>query len=399
MPPVQPYVSNTPLTVAANLRYVDANGDLVTRLYPNDYVELIGSHTSILISSMAAANTLLGTYGNNITTLQSQVAALQSSGDTFMLYVTGTCLYSNDGLPHQIDDAVNRLMGNTCQYNTILGTPTELANTVGAQCTNLATLPAYSQNSDMAGLAGWFTTPVTIAQVVSNDLKAYCDIRTGMDNVMAAVTPTCSQVIVDYSPISNTPLTFQLYFRGYTFIPTGYSDNSSTIKITDDYGNIYLTGFNIVTASEDTNPVTLQTSGSALSYSSPSYEILVTSKVTNSTLGTTCEKAVIRRVPNPTATITPSECCPDMGTWSLVVTSGSTISASYNLISGLSYTPRYVGITSKSAANVGMSSAGVLDMYQIYITYVFGGAVLNFASGGGHADFAGTLEYDWIAYR
>lgn len=379
-------VLKTPLSVAVNLRYTDPNGDLVTRLYPNDYIELIGSNVSTLKAQYQAINTTLVTYGNDIDTLQTDVAQLQSSASSFMLYVTGTCLYGNDGLPHPIDDAVNRLMGNTCSYNTVLGTTSALSSAIGAMPAGLSALPAFSQNSAMSGLAGWDSAPTTIAASFSDLWKAYYDARTGISSALAAVTPTCAQVIVDYAATVDSSLNFNLYFSGYTFIPSGYTDNSSIVKITDSSGNIYQTGFNIVTQSNTTSPLSLATSGSALSALSTYYTVQVTSKVQNTTLGTSCEKQVFKTVYR-NATSAETGCCPDIGNYT-AATSGTT---SIQFISGLSYTPRYVGITPKNSFTGGL--LGDLN-YSYSISYVAGGATISFLAAP-----SGTLNIDYIAYR
>jgi len=377
-------VYKEPLTVAVNLRYNDANGDLVTKLYPNDYEELIGSNVSTLKAQYQQVNALLASYNTRITTLEADVAELQSSGSNYMLTVTGTCLYDNDGLPHNIDDAVNRLMGNTCSYNTILGTPTELASSISAMCSGLSTLPAFSQNSAMSGLAGWITTPDTVADSNIDLWKAYCDSRAGITKALAAVTPTCAQVIVDYAVTLNNPLVFNLYFSGYTFIPTSYVDNSSTIKITDSSGNIYQTAFDIVTQSTTTDPLILQTSGSALSVTSDYYTVAVTSKVTSSSLGTTCEKVVFKTV---TVGSTTGVGGYDIGNYTYD-TSGT---SSIQFISGLSYTPRFVAVTPKNSFTGGI--LGDLN-FSHTISYVAGGAVITFLGAPN-----GILNMDYISYR
>lgn len=346
----QQCVLKTPLTVAANLRYVDANGDLVTRLYPNDYTELIGSSVSAIKTQIAGIDIILSDYNTRIADLEADVLAIQTSGVTFMLYVNGGCLNGNVSVP--ITTSVTSLIANTCAYNTILGTTTALALSVGALgIGTLNSLPAFSQNSAMSGLANWKSSLNTTADLEYNLALAYLDSRAGISTALAAVTPTCAQVVIDYQSVSNTVLTFLLYFNGYTFIPTGYTDNSSLIRITDTDGNFYQTGFNIVTASTSTSPVTLSTSGSTLSPTSVTYQIQVTSKVQNIALNTTCDKVVIRTVNNP-STGSAASTGPDIGTWELTLTSGSVVDYSYIVDAGVAYTPRYVSLTRRDVLSI-----------------------------------------------
>jgi len=389
MPPVQQYVLNTPLTVALNLRYTDTNGIVVDTLYPNDYTELIGGAVSNLITLSQQTAVLLTNYNSRITALETSVAAIQSSGVTFMLYVNGGCLLGNTSVP--ITTAVTSLVASECAYITALGTPTALAQSVGILNNSaLNLLPAFSQNSDMAGLANWKSTITTTADLEYNLALAYLDSRAGITKALAAVTPTCAQVIVDYQVVTNTPLTFVFYFSGYTFIPTGYTDSGSTIEITDTSGNIYLTGFNIVDASTTNVPVTLFTSGSTLSPTSTFYTTKITSKVTSSALGLTCEKVVIDTPGNPSYPDTGNNtCCPDIVSYSAVLSSGTT---AITMTTSLSYIPRFASYIAKDGFTSGqLFVGGTLP----YVSYTLGGAVLHFLP----TSASGTFNIDFILYR
>lgn len=378
-------VLKTPLTVAVNLRYTDSNGDTVDKLYPNDYTSLIGSNVSTLKEQYQQVTQILETYGTEIADLDTRVTALESSASTFMLYVTGTCLYSNDGLPHPIDDAVNRLMGNTCSYNAVLGTPTQLSNAVAAQCNNLNTLPAFSQNSVMSGLSGWVTSPTTIADSENNQWLAYCDARTGISNALAAITPTCSQVVIDYQAVLGSSMVFNLFFSGYSFIPSGFTDNGSIVRITDSGSGVYQTSFDIVAKSTDTNPLVLATSGSTLSPTSSYYTVQVTSKVQNTTLGLSCEKTMYKTVTSTESLISPY----DIGNFTLA-TSGTTAAITFE--SSLNYTPSAILIIPKN------QFTGTLfadQNYGYWIEYIAGGGKINFAG----SPTGGTLNFDYISYR
>jgi len=398
--PVPTYVPNTPMQVAAALRYVDANGNLVSQLYPTDYLSLVGSTTGTQVNQIAQINQILATYQTTLTSLQNQINAINTSGVTAIPQVNAFCLSSpiNQVLP--INVVTTYLVANACSYNSALGTPSALSTAVLTENPSvLNPLPAYSQNSAMAGLSGWIPVPVTIADAVNNLWLDANDKRAGINKVIAAVTPTCAQVIINAQvtlPAFGTG--FNIYFDGYTYVPTGYTDGGSTIKIVDSNGNVAINGINIITQSTTNSPYNFATSGTTLSQQATYYTVYINSNVTNTGLGLTCVKTIVMP---PTYPVTPiqTNCCPDIGTCTLVVTSGVTVASSYVLISGLSYTPRYVGITSKTAANYGLSTMGFSDLEQIYITYVAGGARINFASGGWLANFNGTMKFDWIAYQ
>lgn len=391
MPPPSQYTPYYPITVAAGLRFNDRNGIPVTEMYPvastqpldnpeTGYISLIGSKVSDLLAVSQSVNTILAQYNTRITTLESEVDAIQTSGVTFQLYVNGGCLLGN--LSVTVPAAVTALIENTCDYNEILGTTTELANSIAAQCSNLNTAPAYSQNSTMSGLSGWDTDPTTLAAAVNNLWKTACDLRGGMETILDAVTPTCSQVIVDYAVVLNSGMSFNLYFDGYTFIPTGFTDNTSTLMITDTTGNFYTTTFNIVTQSTSSSPLVINTSGSTVSPTSQSYQVEVVSKVQNTTLGLTCEKTVFKTVQNSSG----STGLFDISTYVAVV-NGSSI----QIVSGLSYLPRHASISPTNSFTGGI--LGDLN-YSPYLSYVGGGVYLNAI-----APISGTLSLSITTFR
>ena len=253
----------------------------------------------------------------------------------------------------------------------------------------------------MAGLVGWKTTPTTIADSETNQWLAYCDARAGITTALKAVTPTCSQVIINwlaYLPSFGTG--FNIFFQGYTFIPTGFVDGGSSIVITDGMGGIITQAIDIITLSNTPGPYNISTSGTTLSPNATDYTVTITSNVADAALGLTCQKTTlaVSATPHvlpftpPTFGPTPSSptCCPDIGNYSGVVTSGQT---TIPLVTGLTYIPRFVSYVAK---NSGTPIAVINDSLGPYLTYTAKGAFITFAyaaSGGG------VVDIDWIAYR
>ncbi len=391
--PVTPYF---PIQVAAALRFIDANGDLVTQMFPtgdsvqtdsptSGYISLIGANVGTLKTQLAQVNTILTQYAATLTSLQNQITAIQTSGATFIPNVNGGCL--NGNTPTPVDTAVTLLIASYCPYVTVWGTPTALNQAILAEgSATLNTAPAFSQNSVMSGLTGWKSSPSTIADSLNNNWLTTLDSRAGITKALAAVTPTCSQVIVAFQAVHVSSTVFNIYFNGYTFIPTGYTDNGSTIQITDGQGGILLTTFNIVTQSTAGTPLSLSTSGSTLSSSAAIYTVQVNSNVQNISIGLTCQKTVLQTV---TASGTGLSTF-DIGNY----TSGSTSASTYSIVQGLTYTPRFVALTPKNTF-----SAFVINSDQnsrTFLTYVQGGAFINTTSAPSPT---GTFNIDWIAYR
>lgn len=377
------------LNVAVPLRYVDANGNLVTQLYLIDYVSLIGSTTGQQVNQISAINGVLNNYQTTLTSLQNQITAINTSGATAIPQVNGYCL--NGNLVQPINIITTLLVSNTCSYNTILGTPTALAQAIIAQPSGLNTLPAFSQSGTMSGLTGWISNPLTIAASENNQWVAYGDVRKGVSNALASITPTCSQVIVNFAAFMPSFYTgMNLYFDGYTFIPTGYTDGGSSIQVTDGMGGILVQSFNIVTASNTSGSLNLNTSGSTLSPTASVYTVQVTSIVSNAAIGLSCNKVTLQSVvgTGQGGGQTTSSCCPDIGTYSALYTSGTT---AISLITGLAYKPRYVGLTGQDSYTV----ASFLS-HGYYLTYIIGGCTLTFTSP---PTVSGTPNINWIAFK
>lgn len=335
-------VLKTPLTVAANLRYLDSNGDLVTRLYPNEYISLIGGELSTLKAQYAAVNTILGQYDTRLDDLEADVTAIQTSGVTFMLYVNGGCLLGNSS--QRIDTAVTALIDNSCAYNAILGTTTALAVGVAAISTStLNALPAYSQNSAMSGLSGWDSNPSTTAAWMNNISKAYLDMRTGVTQALNQSNVTCSNVSLNYQGVYNmSSRTISMYFYGSS-IPTNFSGSSSTsgtFTITDTAGNTYTQTFNLYNI-VSAGSITLNISASALLQNS-AYTAVLTYALTSTTPSLGCNGGIPGTVVNNTQT------CPNLTATAL---SASVIQFSFTptIVDNVTYTVDLVntsGVTS-----------------------------------------------------
>lgn len=388
--PVPSFVPNTPLELAKNLRYRNRAGNLVTQELPADYITTTGDTLSVQIDNY---NIILASLTNTnnvvIPSMQAQINSILTSGAVAIPNVSSGCLSSGTTMP--INTVVDLLVANTCAYNTVLGQPSSLYQAIATQGPNLSLAQAFSQNSAMAGIAGWVTIPHTLADCDNNQWLTILDARAGITRALAAVTPTCAQVIINYQAVVDNTLTFLIYFSGYTFIPSGYTDAGSAITITDTTTGIYTQALNVVTQSNTVSPLTLYTSGSTLSPQSTSYTVKLNSNVVNTALGLTCEKVTIIRIENPNSTpADPGTCCPDIGTYTGILSSGST---ALTVVSTLSYTPRYAEWVPGNAFTAAQFYPGGSPPY---ITRALGGFVLHFSSP---TSATGTVLLDWITYR
>jgi hypothetical protein len=397
---LQPYVSNTPLVVAKNLRFVTEAGIPVTELLPigmvgttvadsptTGYISRIGAVLSEQIDLYNVVNNTLIQYQIDITNLDNRVSALEISGTT-VPSVNGYCY--NESSPILVTDMVELLTQDLCEYKPVFGTPSALTLAILAEGSAvLNTLPAFSQNSVMAGLTGWVTTPLTVADTINNLWVSYLDSRAGIQKVIDVVTPSCAQVIIDYQPVyDSSTQTINVFFSGYSFIPTGYLDGGSTVTITDGLGGIYNAGFNIVNQSTTVEPLALSISGSALTLDLAYYTVNIQSNVANAAIGTTCIKNVLKN--------TILQGTPPANIASFVATSYSIEIAQSTsvlpIVTGLSSTPRYVDINALNAY-----TASLLITNPYYLLYSETGVTLEFTTPT--LDLFGTFSINILIYN
>lgn len=244
MPPPIPYVPNVPLPVALNLRYVDSNGVTVDQLYPDQYIQVIGARLSQQIDQYTIVNSTLVSYNSRISDNEAAITALQASGDTMPL-VNGGCL--NGGQNDYVQDITALLVENSCDYNTILGSTTDLGLAIAAQCTNLASEPSYSvPGAPMSALAGWITTPTTIADAMNNLWLSYCDARAGITQALAQSNLNCSSIVITISGYYNPSTRILRVYTGGSHLPSNFSDTgNSEVEIRDSFGNTTTASMNV----------------------------------------------------------------------------------------------------------------------------------------------------------
>jgi len=311
MTPATPYF---PIQLPANLKFINASGNTVSQLPPvaataqldnaqTGAISLNLAATNNLINQTAVINQTLISYNTQLTSLQTQITAINTSGAVAIPQVNGGCLTSPVGQVLPINVAVTNLISNTCAYNTVLGTTTQLTNAILAQCNNLNTLQAYSQNSVMSGLTGWISTVTNIAQSFNNLWLAYCDMRTGVTQALAQSSITCADITLNYQGVySMSAKTITMYF--YTSsIPSNFSSSGSssgTFTITDTYGNVYTQSFNLY-STVTTGSIVLNIGASALAQN-VTYEAVLSYSLTSTTPSLGCSGSIPNTIINNTST-------------------------------------------------------------------------------------------------
>lgn len=326
LPP--PYVPNNVMTVAANLRYPNPiTGIVVEQLFPYEYIELIGGRLSSLISQYNDITVVLENYNSRIEALEADVAQIMTSGFTMPL-VNGGCLNGNTN--DYVQNITGLLVDNTCAYNEALGSTTDISIAISAQCTNLNTESAYSQNTDMAAIPGWNSTVGNLAESFTNMWLAYCDMRAGVDNALMWSQPTCGSIVIALSGYYNPSTQVLRVYTGGSYLPANFSNNTgSGLRVTDSYNNTTTSTFNIETVIS-AGYVDIDLSGSSLSQTSD-YTVFFTWNVTSTTPSLGCEGTRVITVANTTVTCTPLSIVPSTNSASFSFTPYITNNVVYTL--------------------------------------------------------------------
>lgn len=301
MPPPIPYVPNVPLPVAINLQYVDSNGVTVDVLYPNQYIQVIGAKVSQQVDQFTIVNSTLVSYNERISDNTAAIAVLQVSGDTMPL-VNGGCL--NGSQNDYVQNITSLLVNNSCDYNSILGTTTALGLAIVAQCNNLAKEPAFSQNTDMSALAGWITTPTTVASSFNNLWLAYCDARVGIIQALSQSTINCSSVNITISGYYNPTTKILMVYTGGSYIPSNFTDaGTSQLRVIDSFNASTSVSFNVISVLA-AGFVDIDLAGTGVSQTSD-YNVFFIYGVTSTTPSLGCSGAKVVTVGNTTVICTP----------------------------------------------------------------------------------------------
>lgn len=395
MPPLQPFVSNVPLVVAKNLRFPDANGIPVTQMLPigmngttvadsptTGYISRIGAVLSQQIDLYNDVQATLQAYNEDIVALQQAVAALELSGTTIP-NVNGFCFTGDAQSP--ITTVVEMIAENSCDYNTALGTTSEIMAAIIAEgAATLNVLPSYSiAGGQMQALTNWEPDPKNLAASVANLWTSYLDARAALTKMQDFITPSCSNNIVDFATnyVTGGSSGIFVYFSGYSFITPAYTDIGSTITITDGVGGIYTTGIDLVARSQPgTDPLFVGISGTPLNTTVGCYQVLLKSVLKSST--NNCTKDVIHT--------TCERNCQDCSGYRTGDYSTPSFNGTVTIATGLPWVAGYANIVAIDNASALILQQG----YFISININTGDITVDFLVGSGQ-----NLNIKWVAFK
>jgi len=212
------------------LSYTDIQGNSITSLGHS-------AATVRIIDKVCSMNTTINTHTSQISTINTQIAALQSATGYVPPTVSLSCI-SGSTTALALDAAITAVGTQFCDLRTALGTVSAITAAMAKQCTGLNEFKPLSGSgttmSSAYAASGWKTTLTTLSDSFTNLWLTVCDMRASLQSIKSTlVTVDCNAVVVDYvvSTLSSRA-TVVLTFNGLTTIPANFTDCTGGIKLT-----------------------------------------------------------------------------------------------------------------------------------------------------------------------
>ena len=284
--------TTTPVTdavvVATCFQTTDLNGDLVTSLSQLDYLRAIGLRVCTIFSTVNSHTATLTNHETRITAIETQGAA-----EFDLPLVTPSCVLPGNS-PEPMNEVLEALEEQFCELRGIVGSVTDLSQSIGKQCVNLNTSPSLSTTSNMSAIAGWKPVVSTVADSLNNMWLTICDIREALKDLKTVTGKTCSDVVVNFlANITENGGAIDLFFSGYTILPAGFQNcaaQGSKLTITDGQSGVHVIYVDLPGQSTSSVPLRIELNTTPLSPSG-SFTFTLDSCVTDGSL--TCNKTIV----------------------------------------------------------------------------------------------------------
>jgi len=184
-------------TLPACLQYVDGDGNTITQVTQDDYIDLIATAVCDLYSITDDHQAQLDALDLRVTILENQTPATGSP----LINVTTQCASGpTPGLVLPIQMAFANFEETFCDLSAVLGSIAQItAVTDYAGCATIETADSLmTPGTLMADLPGWTANPTTLAQTLTNMWITICDMR--------AKIIDCCQEVISCVPVPVTSL-------------------------------------------------------------------------------------------------------------------------------------------------------------------------------------------------
>jgi hypothetical protein len=142
-----------------------------------DYVKIIGIELCSLTSLVSSTLADIEAQSTRLDDLEG------ASSDCVTPQITPTCL--GPSVPTDIDIVIGNLEVTFCEYQSALGSVSDLTNAINTQCIGLSTSDALNAPGTMGQISGWNQNPTSVADSLSNLWLTLCDMRGAMEDLQA----------------------------------------------------------------------------------------------------------------------------------------------------------------------------------------------------------------------
>jgi len=210
----------------------------------SDYVLAIGNRVCTLINQITTINATLANHEGRITANEEAIEVLEGGSTLTLPEIRPVCVLPP--ILTSIDAVLEQLEIEFCGLQDLTGNPVDITTALQAACVN-ATDNKLGSPGLMNTIAGWVTTPLTLAQSVSNLWKTVCDLR---DSVLFIQQNCCNTTCADIDLIVTATVVdasqVRLDFNGT--IPSNYEDGvgGATLTLTNVGGGSIQTVNNVL---------------------------------------------------------------------------------------------------------------------------------------------------------
>jgi hypothetical protein len=184
------------------LWYVDGEGDTVTALPLDEYVEYLASQICQILTDIGSINAVITSLNTRVTILEAAIGG--GGGSTPVTNITTKCLSgSAPGQILPITTAFSNLEQKLCEYLALLGSLTEWQTMFDNICIDSTTaLPCGT--GTYGSIPGWINDPQTVAGSINNLWLVVCKIN---DCISASPALPCVVVPPVSASLSNLTTT------------------------------------------------------------------------------------------------------------------------------------------------------------------------------------------------
>jgi hypothetical protein len=170
------------------LWYTDGDGNTVTQLAIGPYVEYLASKICDIITQISTINATLENHEIRITDLENATPPTPAE-----VTITTQCASGpTPGVVLPISTAFQNFESTFCELSGILGSTDDLNGIIAMECAGLDLAPQLNNPTyTMSDMAGWVTTPTTLAENINNMWLTICDMRAKVSTCCSEATLPC----------------------------------------------------------------------------------------------------------------------------------------------------------------------------------------------------------------